>query len=145
MTVTNHLEKYLSTFENKSSISGHRSHLNRFFEIIGAQPETYFTSNRNYGEDVIKLWQSMSKGYSSGSRKQRLIVVVVNFLLDNDITIKPSVLKALRTRTKTVDKITDDITPTKQQHPKQGFLPTTLSSSFTSLSKLLISNLIRSI
>jgi len=113
MEENNPVEKYLATFETKSTRKGHRSHLNQFFKIIEAEPKTYFQSNRNYEEDVIKLWYSMS-AYAPGSRKIRMSVVV-NFLLDNNVQLKPRLLKSLKGRTKTVEKITDDVIPDKQE------------------------------
>ena len=113
--VENPVERFLETLESNSTIKGYRSHLNQYFKIIGAQPETYFTSQRNYEEDILKLWQSMKKNnYAPGSRKLRMCVVV-NFLLDNDVVIKPRLLKSLKGRTKSVDKVTNDRIPTKQE------------------------------
>jgi integrase len=51
---------------------------------------------------------------SPGSRKMRMCVIQ-NFLLDNDVVIKPRVIKSMRNRTKTVQKVTEDAIPTKTQ------------------------------
>lgn len=108
----NPVEKYLATFETMSTRKGHRSHLNQFFKIIDAESKTYFQSNRNYEEDVIKLWYSMLP-YAPGSRKIRMSVGV-NFSLDNNVQLKPRLLKSLKGRTKTVEKFIDDLIPGKQ-------------------------------
>jgi hypothetical protein len=56
MTADNPLEKFLQTYETKSTRDGHRSHLNCFFRTLGAEPNTYFSSGRNYEEDYIKMY-----------------------------------------------------------------------------------------
>ena len=73
-------------------------------------PENYFTLGRDYGKDLETLWNSMEQR-ATGTRKMRF-GVVLNFLLDNDIVIKPRTLNNIRTRIKDTDRRVHDVIPT---------------------------------
>jgi hypothetical protein len=112
-SMVNPVDKFIATFESRNTNKSHRTHLNKFFELLGLSPESYFSSGRNYEDYLTTLWLSM-KEYASGTRKIRMSVVY-NFLLDNNANINPRLIKNLRGRTKTVEKVTDDIIPTKEE------------------------------
>lgn len=114
MVNENPVEEYLSMFHKKVTRQQHKSHLDIFFRTLGIEhPESYFTLGRNYEKDLQTLWNSMEQ-HATGTRKMRF-GIVLNFMLDNDIVIKPRTLNNIRTRTKDSEKKVHDTIPTKDE------------------------------
>jgi len=66
--MVNPVDKFIATFESRSTNKSHRTHLNKFFELLGQSPENYFSSGRNYEDDLTTLWLSM-KEYAPGTKE----------------------------------------------------------------------------
>lgn len=111
---TNPIEEYLSTFGNKVTRNQRQSFLNIFFKALNIKhSEQYFEMGRDYEQDLKTFWKSQ-ENHATGTRRMRLSCVV-NFMLDNDVVIKPRFLKNLKNRTHDKEKKVDDIIPTKDE------------------------------
>ncbi len=104
------LSKYVKAATTKCS---YRSALKRYFTLLGAGPETYFTSGRNYEDDIMKFAKSFKK--APAKTFSAYIAAVKKFLIRNGANITPFVwedVKGFRTGTRPV---TIDRTPTHEE------------------------------
>jgi len=53
------IDRYLRTFRSENTKKTYRCSINKFFKVIKADPKTYLDEERDYEEDVIKLWESL--------------------------------------------------------------------------------------
>lgn len=115
----NKIEEFLEKglYSNKNTIMAYRSHLNKYFEIIQQNPNTYFNNNRDYERDIITFWK-----YLDGKppmTKRAFINTVQRFLIKNNKILRDlDIWDTIRVRLKGATGITEDYIPDNEELKK---------------------------
>jgi len=92
----NRIDEFINQFEAKATKRSYTYHLNHFFNCLDTNSESYFTSKRDYEEDIRRYWKCLKDAsYSRGTRNSRLNAVK-QFLLYNDVELSIKFWKSLR-------------------------------------------------
>lgn len=110
------IEEFLLNYTAKSTVRTYRSFLKRYFNVIDADPNSYFSKDGDYQQDVKLFWRDLQsqppKTIFSGLSAVRV------FLSENEIELPMKFWRNLRNRTKGNRAVTDDIIPTPKQLKK---------------------------
>ena len=101
---------FLNQFTTKNTQRMYRTHLNQYFKIIDADPDTYFDGERDYEADVRKFSIAISE--KSPKSQKTKISCVKTFLIENDVELRERVWRGIRRRRNgngviTIDKVPD--------------------------------------
>jgi len=92
----NKVDEFLNQFDADATKRAYNYHLNHFFNCLKSNSESYFTSKRDYEDDIRDYWKSLkAKSYARMTRNCRLNAVK-QFLLFNDIELSTKFWKSLR-------------------------------------------------
>lgn len=92
----NRVDEFINQFEAKATKRSYTYHLNHFFNCLNTDSESYFTSKRDYEEDIRTYWKALkTASYARGTRNSR-INAVKQFLLYNDVELSIKFWKSLR-------------------------------------------------
>jgi len=117
MIVMNKIEEFLENYpSSKSTRKAYRTHLNKFFSTIEADPEQYFDNGRDYEQDVKTFWKAIID--EPPCTRNMRISCIRTFLTENDVDIKPKVWTNFRKRAKGNRPVTQDLVPTNIQLKK---------------------------
>lgn len=89
------IEKFIKA---KNGRATYRSWLLKYFEIIDADLNIYFSMNRNYNEDILKFADAI-QDWAPATRKSS-ISCIKNFLMYNNVEIQPKTKYELKERCK---------------------------------------------
>ena len=112
--VENPIEEFLSDYGNKKTRQTYRGALKGYFEILGANPDTYFIDNRNYNED-IKNYALRIKEELAPKTCCCYLACIREFLSTNEIRIEYKTIKFLKRELGASEPITQDKIPTKEE------------------------------
>lgn len=92
------IDEFVKHFNSKSTRDSYRSILKSYFRVLNVNEKDYFSSKRNYENDVITYWQSIMDcpPKSIASR----MACIKSFLIENDIEIKEKIWRNIKRRTK---------------------------------------------
>jgi len=90
--------------------------LRKYFKYLKADPDTYFTTKRDYEVDVKAYWKHLVKGAGARLTRNSEIKVVKSFLSYNNVEISSKTWKSLKTSTedKKTRPATLDLAPSPQ-------------------------------
>jgi integrase len=101
------IEEWTNKQQTVNTTKNYKSHLNRYFEFFGSQPEQYFNSERDYDKD-FKDYAQHIKDMSLCTRKMRL-TVIRTYLRKNKITLDDETIsetiKPVIARVQTQDEV----------------------------------------
>ena len=90
------IEDFLNDYDAENSKKNYRCYLNHFFKYFNIDPEKYFSSKRNYENDVREYWHHLKeKGYARMTRNSKINCVKM-FLIHNKVELPISFWKSLR-------------------------------------------------
>lgn len=109
----NKMEEFLQSFPTKKTQSSYRSHLNIFFKVNKADPNTYFKEKRDYIKDVTEYWNhNLEKAPLTAIARLSCIKL---FFEENDVEIPNKIIKQLKRKRKGNKPVTLDRIPTNQE------------------------------
>ena len=101
------IEEFANKQQTHNTAKNYRSHINKYFEFIGTQPDQYFNSERDYNKDFEDYAQTI-KNLSLCTRKMRL-TCIRTYLRKNKITLDEETqtdnIKSIRARVQTQDEV----------------------------------------
>lgn len=107
------IDRFLMYYSSKSTRKIYRCVLNKFFSFLECDPNEYFGQDRNYDDDISNFAYSIKdmapKTFSS------YVVIVKQFFIDNDITLKASTWKKLLRLKTGTRALTQDRIPTMEE------------------------------
>ena len=112
----NKIDEFLLNFQAKNTKDVYKSHLTKFFNIINANADNYFTkqkTDKDYENDLRTFWQSLNGRPPLTIRNA--VSAVKSFYLHNDIELKTKFWKEISKRTKGNRATMIDIVPTNIQ------------------------------
>ena len=105
------IDDYLKNFpSSKRTRYNYGSFLRQYFKQLKIEPDNYFTSNRNYEQDMKSFWESIQ--HQAPKTIKSKVACIRGFLEDNDVELKPRVWKGFNRRGKGSQAITRDKAPT---------------------------------
>ena len=110
----NPVDKFLNLYKGrKNTYRNYKITLRQYFECIGAAPESYFTVERNYKDDVNSFFE-LIKDMAPITVKSK-ISNVKTFLEENDIILPKSVWNRFNRLKKGCRPLTQDRIPTDEE------------------------------
>ena len=112
----NKIDEFLKKglYENKNTIMSYRTHLNRYFEIISSNPDTYFDNGRNYEDDLIQFWEYLKN--KPPMTKRAFMNTVKRFLIRYDKSLRDlDIWDTIKARLKGTEAITEEYIPDNQE------------------------------
>ncbi|MCK5112946.1 MAG: site-specific integrase, partial [Thermoplasmatales archaeon] len=113
----NKIDEFVKWLPSKSAKKYYRIYLEKYFEFIKADPDKYFDPNRDYTNDVREFSVHLQDNYAPGSQKI-ILSVLRNFLLENDVQLKPRIWKQIRIR----NNLEGDLTIVEEKVPDNSEL-----------------------
>ena len=92
----NNVDEFLNQFDAKATRRSYNYHLKNFFTCLNTDPESYFTSKRDYEEDIRNYWKSLKTASYSRMTRNCRINAVKQYLLFNEVELSTKLWKSLR-------------------------------------------------
>lgn len=112
--VMNPIDRFLLDYPNKKTRQTYGGALKGYFEILGANPNTYFQENGDYDADILFYAQTI-RDKLAPMTYHCYLACIREFLSFNDINIHSRTKKSLKRQQKIKEPLTQDRIPTKEE------------------------------
>jgi len=109
----NKIKEFVLNFSSPSTRSVYRNHIQQFLKFLGEDENTYFSSGRNYEDDIKRYWQYIQ--HRPPKSIKSILSCIKMFLEEFDVVIRPKVWRNISRRTPGSSAVSEDIIPSHKE------------------------------